>query len=340
MQETGKDKKSDQKHAPSDSYYQQLLHRARCRGESPVEPEELAWFDIRHYKYLRDLSLRQLITELVIRGTLCTALDIVTWDGMTLGPGKVFQTCYPKIIAGEPALHRLFISHEKIPELNYLLSPGDFSPQALTLPVRELSIGDIDACYHALSAADSDREFFSLDEFRHPCYLERISKSEFDPDTPLTTLQTQAFRSHIGQIYLAVDPAFSKSQLIDAFRELLTDLDEQYSIFTPTAGHNDGTNKKLLYDIQANHLIPLIDLLLWQVRNRRRLPSRNIYNLLKNHPFDASSADTGYSETNFRSGSLRTFERVMNQGNPGEILMKLLEKTNDYDKSYYDATHS
>ena len=339
MQKIGKVKKSDPKYAPSDSYYQQLLHRARCRGESPVESEELAWFDLRHYKYVHRLSLRELITELVIRGTLCTALDIVMWDGMTLVPGDVFQTCYPKIIAGEPALHRLFISHEKIPELNYLLSPGDFSPLALPLPVRELSIGDIDACYHALSAADADSEFFSLDEARHPCYLERISKSEFDPDTQLTTLQTQAFGSHIGQIYMAVDPAFSKSQLIDAFRELLTDLDEQYSIFTPVAGQTTGIHPKLLSDIHTYHLIPLIDLLLWQVSNRRVIPLRNIYNLLKKHSFDASAASTGYSETNFQSSYLRAFDLVMNQGNPGEILSKLLEKTDGYDTSYYDATH-
>jgi hypothetical protein len=34
------------------------------------------------------------------------------------------------------------------------------------------------------------------------------------------------------QIYLAVDPSFSKSQLIDAFSALLTDLDNQYGLFT------------------------------------------------------------------------------------------------------------
>jgi hypothetical protein len=45
-----------------------------------------------------------------------------------LGPGEVFQTCYPKIIAGEPALHKLFISHEKIPEHVFIMSdikPGE-----------------------------------------------------------------------------------------------------------------------------------------------------------------------------------------------------------------------
>lgn len=337
MQETGKGKKSGQKHTYP-TYYQQLLDRARC-CDPVVEPEALVWFDIKHYEYLHNLSLRQIMTELVVRGTLCTAPDIVAWDGAVLGPSEIFNACYPKIIAGEPAIHQLFISHEKIPELNYVLSPEDTSP-ALTLPVRELSIGDIDACYHALSAAETGNEFFTLEETQHPCYLGRFSKSDFEPEALLTTLQTQAFCSDIKQIYLAIDPSFSKSQLLDAFREVLTSLDDQYGIFMPPVEHNTRIRKKLLYDIKAYHIIPLIDLLLWQVRNRKTVPLRNIYNLLKNNSFNASSADTGYSETNFRTSSLRTFDLVMNQGNPGEVLSKLLEKTDDYDAPYKDVSRS
>ncbi len=339
MREDRKKKNTARKQIRSDSYYQRLLNIAGCRESPPVEQKDLAWFDISLYDYVRNLNLRQLMTEVIVRGSLCSAPDIVTWDGAVLGPGEIFQTCYPEIIAGNPELHPLFISHEQIPELNYLPGPDAPASPVLTLPVRELSIGDIDACYHALSAADMDKEFFLLEESRHPCYLERISKSDIEPDTPLTTLQTQASGSHIEQIYLAVDPSFSKSQLIDAFRVLLTDLDNQYGIFKPSAGQNNGIRQKLLYDIQAYHLIPLIDLLLWQVNNRKKIPLRKIYNLLQNQAFDASSVRTGYSETNFRSSYLRTFDLVMNQGNPGEILSKLLEKTEDYDTSYYDATH-
>ncbi|EPN6935910.1 DUF6387 family protein [Klebsiella variicola] len=340
MQETGKAIQPGQPHAYPGCYYQQLLHQARCRKNIAVRPEELAWFDIGHYKYVRHLTLRELMTELVVRGSLCTAPDIVTWDGAVLGPGEVFQTCYPNIIAGEPALHKLFISHETIPELNYLRSTEGVASPALDLPVRELSIGDIDACYHALSAAETDEATFSLETSRHPCYLGHVRKSEIEPETRLTRLQTQAFGSHIEQIYLAVDPSFSKSQLIDAFSELLTDLDNQYGLFTPSAGRHGGLRKKLLYDIQACHLIPLIDLLLWQIRNGKILPLRVVGNLLEKRPFDASSASTGYSETNFRNRYLRTFNQVMNQGNPGEILSRLLENTDDYDASYYDATHA
>ncbi|WP_371734656.1 DUF6387 family protein [Tatumella sp. JGM130] len=241
--------------------------------------------------------------------------------------------------AGKPALHPLFISHEQLPELKSLRAPDTPAFPVLTLPVRELSIGDIDDCYHALSAADVDKTFFSLEESRHPCYLGHISKSDFEPDTPLTTLQRQAFGSHIEQIYLAVDPSCTKKQLIDAFRVLLTDLDNQYGIFAPSAEKTTSIRQKLLYDIQACHLIPLTDLLLWQVSNRKIIPLRNIYNLFEQHNLNDSSSSTGFSETNFRSRYLRTFDLVMNQGNPGEILSKLLEKTEDYDTSYYDATH-
>lgn len=339
MQDTGKERTPGQKSVRPVSYYQQLLHQARCRKNISVKPEELAWFDISHYKYVHCLTLRELMTELMVRGSLCTAPDIETWDDAVLGPGEVFQTCYPKILAGEPALHKLFISHEQIPELNYLSDPGESSSPVLTLPVRELSIGDIDTCYHALSAADTDTPFFSLEESRHPCYLERSSKSDIEPDTPLTTLQISAFGSHIEQIYLAVDPSYSKTQLIDAFRVLLTDLDNQYGIFTPPAEQTTGIRQKLLYDIQAYHLIPLIDLLLWQISNRRILPLRNLFNLLNNHPFGASATYTGYAKTNFQSSYLRTFDQVMNRGNPGEVLSKPSVKTDGYDTSYYAATH-
>lgn len=340
MPKTGKSKQPAQARTRRDCYYQQLLHQARCQKNIAVRPEELAWFDIGHYQYVRHLTLRELMTELVVRGSLCTAPDIVTRDGTVLGPGEVFQTCYPKIIAGEPELHKLFISHEKIPELNYLRSTEDVCPQALELPVRELSIGDIDTCYHALSAAETAGTTFSMETSRHPCYLGYVRKSEIEPETRLTRLQTQTFGSYIEQIYLAVDPSFSKSQLIDAFSELLTDLDNQYGLFTPSADRHGGLGKKLLYDIQACHLIPLIDLLLWQIRNGKVLPLRVIGNLLEKHSFDASSASTGYSQTNFRNRYLRTFNQVMNQGNPGEILNRLLENTDDYDASYYDTTHA
>ena len=339
MQNTGGNKKHDRVNVSPVSYYQQLLHQARCRKDFTVTPEELSWFDIRRYDYVRDLSLKHLMTELIVRGVLCSKPNILTWDGAVLGPGEIFKTCYPRITDGKPALHPLFISHEQLPELKYLRAPDTPAFTMLTLPVRELSISDIDDCYHALSAADVDKTFFSLEESRHPCNLGHISKSDFEPDTPLTTLQRQAFGSHIEQIYLAVDPSCTKKQLIDAFRVLLTDLDNQYGIFASSAKKTTSIRQKLLYDIQACHLIPLTDLLLWQVSNRKIIPLRNIYNLFEQHNFNESSSSTGFSETNFRNRYLRTFDLVMNQGNPGEILSKLLEKTEDYDTSYYDATH-
>ena len=340
MQNTGKNKMPNQEHASPVSYYHQLLNRAGCKKDknNPAKSDELAWFNIKHYQYIRHLSIRHLMTEIVIRGHLCTAPDFVAWDGSVLGPRDIFNTCNQKIIAGEPKLHPLFISHEKIPELNYLISPEDSTP-ILTLPVRELSIGDIDACYHALSAAETGEKFFSLEESRHPCYLGHTRKSELNPDTPLTILQTKGFRSHVEQIYLAVDPSFSKSQLIDAFRELLTDLDNQYGFFTPPAGHSTEIHQKLLSNIVNDNLIPLIDLLLWQITNRKTLPLRNIFNLLKGYPFDASSVKTGYSQTNFQSRYLRTFDRVMDQGNAGDILSQLLGKIDNYDVPFCDVTH-
>lgn len=162
MPKTGKSKQPAQAGTRRDCYYQQLLHQARCQRNIAVRPEELAWFDIRHYDYVRDLSLKHLMTELIVRGALCSKPDIVTWNGAVLRPGEIFQTCYPRITAGKPAVHPLFISHEQLPELKYLPAPDTPASPVLTSPVRELSISDIDDCYHALSATDVDKAFFHL----------------------------------------------------------------------------------------------------------------------------------------------------------------------------------
>ncbi|MBS0895560.1 hypothetical protein JK211_16290 [Tatumella sp. JGM130] len=97
MQKTGKSKQPAQARTRRNCYYQQLLHQARCRKNFTVTPEDLSWFDIRHYDYVRDLSLKHLMTELIVRGALCSKPDIVMWDGAVLGPGEIFQVCYPRI---------------------------------------------------------------------------------------------------------------------------------------------------------------------------------------------------------------------------------------------------
>lgn len=86
----------------SDSYYQQLLNIAGCRASNPVEQKDLAWFDLSHYDYVRHLSLRQLMTELIVRGSLCSAPDIVTWDGAVLGPGEIFRPVILKSLRVTP----------------------------------------------------------------------------------------------------------------------------------------------------------------------------------------------------------------------------------------------
>ncbi|MEQ5120893.1 DUF6387 family protein [Morganella morganii] len=319
----------------NETYYQRLLKDTPRNNK--VKEKELNWFKIQNYDYITNLSLRQLITEIVIREKLCTNSDEIGCSGLKYGKTELFNVCYPEILSGKPEINGLFDLHEKIPTLSYLRHTDECSPSVTKLPIRELNIRDIDGCYNALSSASSPR--YSLETSVHPCHLGRIPKSHFPSDTTLTTIQNRLFSYGIKQIYLTIDPSYSRSQLIDAFNEMLNNLNENYGIFTKNKQPDNKLRNKTLYDIYAHHIIPLIDLVLWQIHNKKRLSLKMVYNLLKGQQFDASADSTGYSQTNFQSSTLKTFDLIMGQKDPSEILKKLIGETCDYDMSFYEATH-
>lgn len=389
-------------------YYEKLLQQAQCRTEE-ITQEDLSWFKIKNYDYVKNLKLRELIIEIVVRANLCTRPDVVCWRGTFFSKTPSFSKIYPKIISGEPEIHGYFISHDRIPDMGFLKEEDEtFSPEPeqaernmnvsaaddnseacfaqskdagdpaetelpgeavnisdadekankcssqnederaspeLALPVREMSIRDIDVCYDALSYGDKkkkggteDNRYYTLEESLHPCHL-GVSKSLLDPDTPLTDVQRNPFSRGIEQIYLTVDPSFTESQIIAAFKEILASINTRHGIFTSSEEQQSKLRKKTMYDIHAYHIIPLIDLVLWQIQNRKRFPLRMVYNLLKNKSLNASASTTGYSETNFKNANLKTFDLIMNQGDPGAVLKELIENKDDYELSWYKFTH-
>lgn len=343
MNNTSVHQQKSKKNVKKPFYYDALLLKAQCRknwmdsknSKNEGTPEELSWFKIKNYDFVRDLTLRDLLIELVVRADLCTQPDVVTRYGCILSKTEDYSKTYPRIISGEPAIHEFYKSHDKIPDLCYLAEDDDISTPALALPVREMSIRDIDACHDALSFGE--KKYYTLEESLHPCRLS-VSKSSLNPDTPLTDIQRRPFCMGIEQIYLAVDPSFTESQLIASFREILADINTRHGIFTSPDEPQSTLRKKTLYDIHAYHIIPLIDLVLWQIQNRKKIPLRNVYNLLKNNQFDAPSSSTGYSETNFRNANLKTFDLIMNQGNPSAVVKKLIDKEDDYNLSFNELT--
>lgn len=253
----------------TETYYSQVLSRAQC-VKYKGNPEEFNWFKRENYQFVNEMPFSALVRELVMRINLGIVAntdsdcDVITTD--------LFRKLYAKITEGQPVISDYFISEKERPEIIYPkpdagLAAREFILSEDPVPVRELSIRDINECYNAISVAD--RPTFSVTEdFTHPCYLGFTRKEDVGLDTLLTTLQEQ--NRGIEQIYLSVNPYCSESEILSSFQEILGHY-RKHKILSYT---------KIL-NIRLHQTLPLMDLVIWQTKNKKALPLWQIYNLLE-----------------------------------------------------------
>lgn len=302
----------------TETYYSQVLSRAQC-VKYKGNPEEFNWFKIKNYQFVNEMPFSALVRELVIRINLGIVAntdsdyDVITTD--------LFRKLYAKITEGQPVIIDYFISDKENPEIIYPKPDAGSAAREFILsedpfPVRELSIRDINECYNAISVADK-LTFSVTEDFTHPCYLGFARKEDVGLDTLLTTLQEQ--NRGIEQIYLSVNPYCSESEILSSFQEILTRYRKHKML-------SDGKILK----IRVHKTLPLMDLVIWQIKNKKQLPSWQIYNLLGGLPVDLAQKNTDFDSRVFANTVLKTFESVLGQGTFIPLLDALREKKDGY----------
>lgn len=313
------------------SYYSQVLSRAKCK-EHRASQEEVDWFDIKNYQFANRIPFKELICELIARVDSANAAH--TEDSYGIVSASLFDKIYSDITTGHPTINNYFIYDHNDPRIISLANKmeqeveiadgGDLElitldQASLNIPVRELNISDIRDCYHAISSTETITVPMYANT-SHPCYTGFLKKEDINNDTTLTTVQSK--KNGIEQLYLSVDLSFSEAQLITAFEKILAELRQ----------HKKLTRRKIL-DIKLHKMLPLMDLIIWQVKERKRLPLWQIYNLLEGFPVESSDSITGFDWSKFNKGVLRTLEKVLGQG----TLLPLLDALDD-NKGHYDIS--
>lgn len=305
----------------TETYYSQVLSRAQC-VKYKGNPEEFNWFKRENYQFVNKMPFSALVRELVIRINLGIVAntdsdyDVITTD--------LFWKLYAKITDGQPVMSDYFISDKENPEIIYPKPDAGSAAREFILsedpvPVRELSIRDINECYNAISVADKPT-FSVTEDCTHPCYLGFTKKEDVGLDTLLTTLQEQ--NRGIEQIYLSVNPYCSESEILSSFQDILS---------------HYRKNKILSYtkilNIRLHQTLPLMDLVIWQTKNKKALPLWQIYNLLEGLPVDLAQKNTEFNSRTFSNTVLKTFENVLDQGTFAQLLDTLREKNDGYNLS-------
>ncbi|MBF7979213.1 MULTISPECIES: DUF6387 family protein [Rahnella] len=313
------------------SYYHQVLSRAKCEKYNASQ-EDVDWFDIKNYQFTNRIPFKELICELIAR--VDSANVAYTEGSYGIVSASIFDKIYSDIITGHPTINNYFVYDHDDPRIISLANKmeeeveisdsGELKFITLdqvrsNIPVRELNISDIHDCYHATSST----EIITVPIYAntsHPCYTGFLKKEDITNETTLTTIQS---KNHgIEQLYLSVDLSFSEAQLITAFEKILAEL----------RPHKKLTRRKIL-DIKLHKILPLMDLIIWQVKEKKRLPLRQIFNLLEGLPVECSDSITGFDWSKFNKGVLRTLEKVLGQGTLLPLLDALDDKTGHYDIS-------
>lgn len=312
------------------TYYSQVLANAHCEPYEATT-EDFSWFCMKNYQFIRNLSLRNIICELAIRTDLGIVANTKNDHGIITKP--LFDEIYADITSGKPSISARFSSDISRPELIKLAEDFNNNVENKKTPIRELNAQDIYDCHDALSAGDGETYSLSQLNSPHPCCCINKTLPENKTEVLLTELQS----SDVELVYLSVDPSYSDRQLIDSFKQTLKCLREKNHLLTVNEDKAYVLSKNKFLSIGSASIIPLMDLVIWQVNNKKALGVRQIYNLLKSYKIDARAADTLYNSGNFVQSVLELFEQIIDKGRFTILLNTLRLKTSSYEKSFRDA---
>ncbi|VXC42955.1 conserved hypothetical protein [Enterobacterales bacterium 8AC] len=289
---------TEQKVIPSKYLYLQFLQQAGSL-EKEATPKNVEWFNIRHYDFVQHMPLGELLTELTDRKGL---MDVHT---LRHAPADhVFSHMYRDIVAGH-----VLVSH-------YL------NKEPTRFDVQPLNIWDADNKKKRRMEQEAWEagRLPNMDKEGSPVVRPLIVSDVTEFNQRLTEARNgmqprridiyDALADHLWPhdptLYFAVSPRnLTDDVLIQAFKKALRDARKRYEISDGTLGKIKPMTILRMIKLFDLNILPLVDLLLWQLKEGCRLPLEWLYHTLK-HP----DSKTAFDSSNFKKIYLGYFEQI------------------------------
>ncbi|AKG69149.1 Uncharacterised protein [Serratia fonticola] len=290
---------------PSKYLYLQCLQNAGSFEKEAV-PKDVEWFNIRHYDLVQHMPLGELLTELTDRKGL-----IDTHTLRHAPADHVFSHMYRDIVTGH-----VLVSHYLNKE------PAKFAAPSLNIwdadnkkkrrmeqeawesgrqpnmdkegssVVRPLIVSDVTEFNHRLTEARDGYSHHKL--FMQPKRID-ICDALADHLWP-----------HAPTLYFAVTPRnVTDDVLIQSFKKALRDARKRYDISDGNLGKIKPMTVLRIIKLFELNILPLVDLLLWQLKEGCHLPLVWLYNTLKR-----PDSKTPFDSSNFKRIYLGYFEQI------------------------------
>ncbi|QTF10216.1 hypothetical protein HC231_21510 [Brenneria izadpanahii] len=278
--------------------------------------EDVSWFNIKNYNFVRKLTIADMLDELYARLEL---IGFSSHEELIDFPG--IKKSYIDIISGKPEIRKN--TYQETSQLEDISKEENkslcFNIENRTIeiksPVYELTVSHIENIYQNLKLRDF-----------HSPYIKHIT----DDDEPnkadtLTSLQ----KPYVDHVYLYVDlEGYTDAQLIDSFKNTISTLRERYKIEKKFNYTEKPLPKNKIIDIFRNQVIPIADLLIWQRINGIQIPLSQVNKLLSLEDIDTPNKYVEFDGSNFKATKLKTFDLTFNDGRLEQLSIAIQKNEN------------
>lgn len=305
---------------PSKYLYLQFLQNAGSLEKEAV-PKDVEWFNIRHYDFVQHMPLGELLTELTDRKGL-----IDTHTLRHAPADHVFSHMYRDIVTGHVLVsHYLNKKPAKFvaPSLDIwdannkkkrrkeqeawesgLLANMDKEGNPV---VRPLIVSDIIECDRQLT--ETSNGYLDHKLFMQPrrIYMHDTLADHLWPHHP-----TLYFAAHLRNV--------TDDALIQSFKQALRDARKRYDISDGVLGKVKPLTTLRMIKLFDLNILPLVDLLLWQLKEGCHLPLEWLYNTLK-----PPASKIAFDSSNFKKIYLGYFEQIFFYDGLGRLGLAIAE---------------
>ncbi|WP_416261061.1 DUF6387 family protein [Gibbsiella quercinecans] len=282
--------------------------------------EDVSWFNIKNYSFVRKLTIIDMLEELYAR------LELIGFSSPEeLIDFPSIKKSYIDIISGKPEIRKntdqvtsqLESISKKVITADKNSLSVDIENRTIEIksPVYELTVSHIENIYQNLKSRDF-----------HSPYIKHITDDDEPNKTDtLTSLQ----KPYVDHVYLYVDlEGYTEAQLINSFKNTISTLRERYKIEKKFNYTEKPLPKNKIIDIFRNQVIPIADLLIWQRINGIQIPLSQVNKLLNLEDIDTPNKYVEFDGSNFKATKLKTFDLTFNDGRLEQLSIAIQKNEN------------
>ncbi|KFX02029.1 DUF6387 family protein [Pectobacterium carotovorum] len=282
--------------------------------------EDVSWFNIKNYSFVRKLTIIDMLEELYAR------LELIGFSSPEeLIDFPSIKKSYIDITSGKPEIRKnTYQETSQLEDLSKKVITADKNPLSVDIenrtieiksPVYELTVSHIENIYQNLKLRDF-----------HSPYIKHITDDDEPNKTDtLTSLQ----KPYVDHVYLYVDlEGYTDAQLINSFKNTISTLRERYKIEKKFNYTEKPLPKNKIIDIFRNQAIPIADLLIWQRINGIQIPLSQVNKLLNLEDIDTPNKYVEFDGSNFKATKLKTFDLTFNDGRLEQLSIAIQKNEN------------